>query len=308
MANLRSKQETGRRGKCGGHAAWGILLISICLFGCGEAQPATRCAPESPATDDLGANFDACESAELSGRVIWTGELPVVPPFEIRSGELSLPALRESAFRNNPNVPVIDRDSRGVADAVIFLRGVDRRRCHAWDLPRVRVEQRGRQLHVMQGDVDSRVGFVRRGTAIEMVSTEPIFHALRGRGAAWFSLPFPDMNQPLTRSLHDKGIVELSSGAGYYWMRAYLFVDDHPYYARTDARGRFTLPQVPPGSYDLICWLPNWHEARRDRNPESSHHFRLEFKPPVTRSLRLSVESGDSLEMNFELSQGMFER
>ena len=50
--------------------------------------------------------------------------------------------------------------------------------------------------------------------------------------------------------------VELTSGAGHYWMRAYLMVAEHPYYALTNADGRFVLPQVPPGRYEIVCWLP----------------------------------------------------
>ena len=38
------------------------------------------------------------------------------------------------------------------------------------------------------------------------------------------------------------------------WMKAYLGVFDHPYFAVTDADGRFSLPQVPPGDYTVTVW------------------------------------------------------
>jgi hypothetical protein len=64
-------------------------------------------------------------------------------------------------------------------------------------------------------------------------------------------------------------------------MRGWLFVDDHPYFTHSDAEGRFTLPQVPPGRYELVCWLPDWHEAFRERDAETALICRLTFCPPV---------------------------
>lgn len=281
--------------------AGGVFLTCCLAIGCGTACPAPRLASERGPDEDLAADFDACETGTITGRVFWTDPLPQVPPLEIRSVESSSPVLRERLQRDNPNAPTIDSGNRAVANAVVFLRGVNRRRSRPWDLPGVRVEQCERSLHVRQGDVDGNVGFVRRGASFEAVSREPIFHSLHGRGPTYFAMPFPDPDQPLTRTLDDKGIVELSSGAGYYWMRAYLMVDDHPYYVRTDAQGRYELPQVPAGSYELVCWLPNWNIARRDRDPESGVVFRMEFGTPLERSAPVSVESGDRLEINLEL-------
>jgi hypothetical protein len=38
------------------------------------------------------------------------------------------------------------------------------------------------------------------------------------------------------------------------WMRAWIKVFDHPYFAVTDADGRFTIPKAPAGTYRLITW------------------------------------------------------
>jgi hypothetical protein len=41
------------------------------------------------------------------------------------------------------------------------------------------------------------------------------------------------------------------------WMKAWVFVFAHPYFAVTDADGAFFIPKVPPGKYRLVAW----HEA-----------------------------------------------
>jgi hypothetical protein len=209
-------------------------------------------------------------------------------------------------FHANPNVPRIALSSRGVRHAVVSLSGVDPRRSRPWDLPPVRVEQSGKQFHVRQGRTNSRVGFVRRGAVVEMLSRDADFYSLHAGGAAFFTLAFPDPDQPCRRRLDHKGLVELSSGAGHYWMRAYLFVDDHPYYARTDARGRFTLDRVPPGRYRLTCWLPDWHALRHERDPETGMVTRMTFAPPVRRDQQVTVRTGANPPVHFDVQPGDF--
>ena len=38
------------------------------------------------------------------------------------------------------------------------------------------------------------------------------------------------------------------------WMAGWLVVVEHPYAAVTDAEGRFTIADVPPGAYTLAVW------------------------------------------------------
>ncbi|HJT77392.1 MAG TPA: hypothetical protein VJ739_09350, partial [Gemmataceae bacterium] len=161
-------------------------------------------------------------------------------------------------------------------------------------------------FHIYQGDAEVHVGFVHRGDTIPLASAGPEFHVLHASGAAYFSLPFPDTDRPYERRLAERGLVELTSEAGYFWMHAYLFVDDHPYYARTDARGRFELPRVPPGSYQIVCWLPSWREAGHDRDPETSGIIRVRFRPSVERTQAVSVGRGETRDVSFAVSADDF--
>jgi len=265
----RSTDQLGRSGA--------ILLLAGAL-GCGDARPQPPPAVAPPS--DAGSRYDPATAGTISGHVHWSAELPVVPPLLEPINPLAADPLTEKTPWPNPNAPVIDPSTRGVQGAVVFLRGIDPRRARPWDLPPVRVVQEDRQCHVRQGASDAAVGFVRRGDAVEMVSADPVFHSLHAGGAAFFTLAFPDSDRPRTRRLVDPGVVELTSAAGYFWMRGYLFVDDHPYYTCTDASGRFDLTDVPPGQFEAVCWLPDWREARHERDPESTLVTRLYFRPP----------------------------
>lgn len=50
-------------------------------------------------------------------------------------------------------------------------------------------------------------------------------------------------------------VVELKCGV-HAWMHAYVAVQDHPYFAVTDAAGKFEIDGLQPGTYTLEAWHP----------------------------------------------------
>jgi hypothetical protein len=284
-----------------------LLVPLLATVGCDDARPQTH-EGLAPQTVEAGGGFDPTSAGAIRGQVVWDGEVPALAPLEVLPNPLAGELLQKRQFRPNPNVPLIEPRTKGVANAVVFLRGIEPYRGRHFDHLPVRVHQREGQFHIVQGDADSHFGFVARGADVEMVSQDRFFHSLHAGGAAFFTLTFPDSTVSRRRTLKEKGVVELTSAAGYFWMRAYLFVDAHPYYTRTDAEGRFVLPQVPPGSYEVVCWMPSWLKARHERDPESGFVARLFFEPPVERSQSLNLGPKETKEATFTLSAELFTR
>jgi hypothetical protein len=270
-----------------GRTAIALLPLLAALSGCRPSPPPVPPPPPAP----VGERFDPADSGTIEGRVVWEGPVPAVEPFLAPSAPNGPAAYGPRRPWPNPAAPVVDPDGRGVAGAVVFLRGVDPARARPWDHPPVVVEVRDDHLFVRQGGHEGRTGFVRRGEAVEVVSRSPVFQAVQARGAAFFSLPLPDAGRPWSRHLDRAGVVELGSGAGRFWMRGWLFVDDQPYYVHTAADGSFTLPRVPAGSYELVCRLPNWHVAGRELDADSWQVTRVRFAPAVeiTRPVRVGA-------------------
>ena len=281
----------------------GLLVLLPLLAGCGEEPAAPQPAVEPPLA---GTEFDPATAGTISGQVTWEGELPVVPPFTAWLEPPSENELGHKELRPNPHAPVIEPHSRGVGNAVVFLRGVDPRRARPWDQPPVRIVLDDYRFDVQQGETHGLTGFVRRGDAVEMVSAQAVFHSAHGQGAAFFTLAFPDARQARSRRLQRNGLVELNSGAGYFWMRAYLFVDEHPYYTRTDAGGHFTLDRVPPGPCEVVCWLPHWQTTGHERDPETSLVTRVTFRPPVETAQAVTLAPRQTAAVTFVLSPAAF--
>lgn len=267
-----------------------LLLAAALASGCGTEPPAVvetppGAAPAAPST------YDPTACGKITGAVTWTGPLPLVAPVVVGTPRAD---GKGQDLRHVPlgNAPRIDPAHRGVAGAVVYLREVHVNRAKPWDLPKVEVELRDSQIVVKQGERVGRAGFVRRGDSFTAQSAEPVYHNLRVRGAAYYALPFPDPHKPLTRVLSTCGRVELTSASGSYWQAADLFVCDHPYYAETDADGRFQFANVPEGNYDLVAWHPNWEIVRKELNPERGIPDRLIYAPPLETSRPVSVARG----------------
>ena len=96
--------------------------------------------------------------------------------------------------------------------------------------------------------------------------------------ATGFDVPLSVKGGKSPQVLKRPGAIKLRCDAGHSWMNAYVHVFDHPYYAVTDGKGRFTIKDVPAGKYTLEFW----HEPIADQ------------QPPLIRTATVEVTDGKS--------------
>ncbi len=284
-----------------GSARWWVLLSAGLVIGCQDARPEVpqTAQPDKAPASSLSSRFDPGSCGTIEGRVIWEGPSPKAPAFRVYTNDLPNKKHLCGMVRENPNAPLVQPVNRGVHESVVFLRAVEPARSRPWRHAPVRIEQTDFRMKVHQGEKAVGAGIVRQGEEVAMLSRDPAYHCLRGRGADFFSFTFVDKDRPTVRRLHRRGLVELSSGAGHYWMRGYLFVDEHPYYALTDHDGRFRLDQVPAGQYQLVCWHPSWEVVRREREPETGLVSRVFFAAPLQQEKTVVVDRAKTTTIDF---------
>lgn len=73
-------------------------------------------------------------------------------------------------------------------------------------------------------------------------------------GESVFNFAFPAKGTAEMEVLREAGLLEIRSEIGYDWMKAYVLVAPHRFFAITDAKGEFELQRVPPGQFDLVLW------------------------------------------------------
>ncbi|MCI0377411.1 MAG: hypothetical protein L0215_07385 [Gemmataceae bacterium] len=262
--------------------------------------------PAPLAVAELGAPFDEKNTRTIQGSVTWQGPLPKVSPLKV----FGVVGIQSDAFGEwpNPRAPRIGHDDRGVADSIVFLRKVDLARSRPWNHGPITVELHDRQLRILQDGQSVHAGFARRGDSVALVSRDEDCHVLHGRGAAFFALPFADVDRPTRYALKQDGVVELSNGIGFFWMSGFLFVAEHPYYARTGVDGRFSLEKVAAGEYELVCWHANWHVAHVRREQDTGIVNQLQYRPPVEQTRSIVVGAGATCEVQLSWSEGDFKR
>jgi hypothetical protein len=100
-----------------------------------------------------------------------------------------------------------------------------------------------------------RVQVVRPNTNVRTTSKDPMLHTTQaqqpnGRTIFNVALPVPGIN--ITKPIGPAGIVRLSCNT-HPWMRGWMIVTDEAA-AISGADGRFTIADVPPGTYEARVW------------------------------------------------------
>jgi hypothetical protein len=159
-------------------------------------------------------------------------------------------------------------DAQGhLANAVVILTGVKRAAADA-----VVTNEKCR--------FGPRVQIARPNASIRTTSKDPILHTTQaqlenGRTIFNVALPVPGLN--INKPIGAAGVVRLNCNT-HPWMRGWMIVTDEAGVV-SGGDGKFTIDNVPPGTYELRVW----HEA-------------LKGAPQ-----KITVVSGKPTEINFQL-------
>jgi hypothetical protein len=80
------------------------------------------------------------------------------------------------------------------------------------------------------------------------------------------------------------------------WMNAYIWAVKNPYIAVTDAKGQYTLDDVPPGTYTVECWHEGMKADPIIQNGQiAGYNYQADFS--TTKSA--TVEAGKDVTVDF---------
>jgi plastocyanin len=106
---------------------------------------------------------------------------------------------------------------------------------------------------------DPKMSAVVAGSTINVFSRDRATHSVRfyreGAGTPVASVMTVDAGQvvPSEQIAAKPGIVEARC-EHHPWVRAYVAVFDHPYFAITDGKGAFTIDGLPAGTHTVKVW------------------------------------------------------
>jgi nitrous oxide reductase accessory protein NosL len=257
-------------------------------------------APSSTAQDvPSAANYEVVNvesGGSISGTVKWNGPIPKIPHLAItKDAKVCDPSGAKTIDLQRL---VIGPDG-SVANTVVYLKDVTRGK--AWDLPASEqsLDQKA-CLYV------PHILLVPVGGNMQIKSSDPVLHTVHMLGAATYNLPFPFQDQFISRTMHISGRVEMKCNAGHVWMNAEALVVPHPYYAITDARGNFTLSNVPPGNYEVEAWHEGWKVVSEETVLDVGSQVTVKrpiYSQPRTWQKQVTVHPVHNASVDFELSE-----
>jgi hypothetical protein len=227
--------------------------------------------------------IDVPDGGSIVGRVVFAGAIPTLPLLRVpKDQELCAAAAV-------PQMLLVSMDNRGVKNTVIWLEGLLQGKAPSAHQPVL--ENRDCLL-------TPRVQAVLVGTQMLIKSADPFLHTTRGRlpdAKQAFNLVFPRGTADKEQKIRFPGVITVTCDTHPH-MKAYIVSLEHPYFAVTDADGRFEIPQVPPGTYTVKAWHEGWHIVAYEQDD------RPKYEEPHVRTTEVTVRPGEAAHVEFQLS------
>lgn len=217
-----------------------VVLASACLMwevSCGGGDSAKPVRQPTP--------LDLSTIGTISGTVRFEGVVP-----EQTIAQLS--GWSECASQHpegNPTAGDILINDGKVQNAMVYIKDGLGDRVFAVPTTPVVLDQKGCLF-------TPRILGAQTDQPLSMLNSDPLAHNVHGfpkNSSAWnFSLGIKGASR--TASVNKpEAMIEVKCDI-HPWMRAYLGVFEHPYFAGSAADGRFTLKGLPPGDYTIEAW------------------------------------------------------
>lgn len=187
---------------------------------------------------------DAAETAVLKGLVRLTGALPPAARLSMNA-DPSCAKLHPAGLTAEDTIAGADG---GLQNVVVFISdGLGDR---TYELPHqpALIEQKGCVYN-------PHVVAVRANQELDVMNNDPTthnLHPLPTNNREWNRAQAPGTRADMTFAREEVAI--LMKCNVHPWMRSYIAVFKHPFFAVTGKGGRFELNNLPPGNYTIEAW------------------------------------------------------
>jgi plastocyanin len=225
------------------------VVSALLLASCGgpKTQSETTETKEPPTQSAAGtpAGIDAANAGSISGKVSFQGDKPLMRTIDMSA----TPACaREHSTPQKSEEVVVNGDNTLKYVFVWVKSGVPDR---PWPAPatQVSLDQIGcmYEPHVIGAMVNREVKFANSDP------TNHNIHPLPRTNAEWNESQPPKGSDIVKRFTKREVMVPVKCNI-HPWMRAYIGVVDHPFFAVTGDDGTFKIKGLPPGKYTLEAW------------------------------------------------------
>ncbi len=144
-------------------------------------------------------------------------------------------------------------ESGGVANTVIWIEG-DLSKAPPYHYQELTLKKY--QMDQAQCDFTPHVLLAPAGIPVEIHTLDATVHGVMGftpEGRNIFNLTFPQPGYSVRKIFSEGGPHGLRC-AVHPWMNGVIFIQTHPYFTVTDTDGRFKIPKIPEGKFQVFAW------------------------------------------------------
>lgn len=149
---------------------------------------------------------------------------------------------------------IVDKETRGLKNVVVRLEGITKGS-----------KKPPEQITLLNKGCTfvPHVAVAMKDMRLEISSEDPVLHTTHSyaNGRHWFNINVQKGVKSPPRPFRTAGVVEFNCDV-HKWMRAYAIVHTNPYIAVSDAKGKITLNEIPPGEYPYVAWHEQLREQR----------------------------------------------
>jgi plastocyanin len=220
-------------------------VAALAAFAACGGSPDKSSKPTSPAAAPDAKKVDSATAGTISGKAVLEGTAPENPVINMSSD----PAC-SGANKGEVRSETYMVDKGGLQNVFVYIKdGLGNKYLFDTPMDPVKLDQRG--CHYIPHVIGVRVG-----QPLEIVNSDNTMHNVHGMPQTNqefnFGQPVPGLKQAVTFTAPEVMIpfkCDVHS-----WMRAYIGVVNHPYFAVTGSGGTFTLRDVPAGTYTIEAW------------------------------------------------------
>ncbi len=247
-----------------------ILPAALLLSACSSSEKKPEVAEKKTAEPVAYFHVEPGTAATLHGKVAYHGPKPTRTLISMESD----PACdKANAGKKLYDDQLLVSADGGVANAFVYVKtGLEGKK---FEVPTEQavLDQRGCAF-------GPRVMGVQVGQAVLVRNSDPVehnIHPMPKNNRAWnegMSPGAPDMKRHFARP---EVMIKVKCNV-HSWMRSYVGVLDHPYFAVTGADGTFDLKNLPPGDYTIGVWHEKLGELDQPAKLAASAAQTLDFK------------------------------
>jgi hypothetical protein len=216
------------------------------MAGCSTAvKKDTAAAPEKKEPGPSYFKVDVATAGVVKGKIHFTGRKPARKAIDMSGDPACVEAHHGKAYEES--VAVNPNDT--LSDVFVYVKsGLEGKKFETPGTP-VIVDQKGCWFH-------PHVVGIQTGQVLSVINSDPVTHNIH---------PLAQINRewnhsqgsgdaPLARKFTKAEVMIRVKCNIHSWMRAYIGVLDHPYFAVTGTEGSFEIPNLPPGDYVIAAW------------------------------------------------------